>query len=131
MAITYTWHNNEVQVYATLQDIHGHTAENVITGVKFVLRATHDSFIDPLTDELLFRQLSSVVYFDKETMEFGPNDGFISYDDVTLENIDSWVEELIGAEEITRMKLALEIMVNNETSPTYFWARKPDAIEGE
>ena len=131
MALTYTWHNTNVEVYATLQDQHGHERNNVITGLVFRLRATHDSHIDPLTGELMFREISSKMVFDKEAMDFGPIDSFKEYDDVREADINAWVEEVIGAEELTRLKLGLEIMINNEITPTVFWDNKSDPVEGE
>lgn len=131
MAVTYTWHNQHVEVYATLQDVHGVEKNNVITGVVFRLRATHDSHIDPLTGELIFREISSKLVFDKETMDFGPIDAFKEYDDVREVDINSWVEEIIGAEEIVRLKLGLEIMINNEITPTIYWDVKSDPVEEE
>lgn len=131
MAITYSWNNTSVEVYATLQDQHGHEKNNVITGLVFRLRATHDTHIDPLTGELLFRELASKIAFDKEAMDFGPIDSFKEYDDVREEDINAWVEEYIGAEEIVRLKLGLEIMINNEITPTVFWDVKSDPVEGE
>jgi len=131
MAITYSWNNTQVEVYATLQDRHGVEKNNVITGLVFRLRATHDSHIDPATGELMFRELASKIAFDKEAMDFGPIDSFKEYDDVRETDINTWVEEYIGAEELVRLKLGLEIMINNEITPTVFWDEKSDPVEEE
>tara|TARA_B110000902_G_C13964963_1_gene458924 strand:- start:169 stop:549 length:381 start_codon:yes stop_codon:yes gene_type:complete len=122
MAITYTWNNNHVEVTKTLQDINGIEQTNVVTGVRFELRGIHSSFIDPDTDELMFRTIGSVLYFDTTSMDLGEE--FISYDDVTLSDIDSWVEARIGAEELVRMKLGIEAMIMEKVDGTKFWAVK-------
>jgi|TARA_B110000908_G_scaffold141142_1_gene168623 hypothetical protein len=122
MAITYTWNNNHVEVTKTLQDINGIEQTNVVTGVRFELRGIHGSFIDPDTDELMFRTIGSVLYFDTTSMDLGEE--FISYDDVTLSDIDSWVEARIGAEELVRMKLGIEAMIMEKVDGTKFWAVK-------
>ena len=122
MAITYTWNNNHVEVTKTLQDINGIEQTNVVTGVRFELRGIHGSFIDPDTDELMFRTIGSVLYFDTTSMDLGEE--FISYDDVTLSDIDSWVEARIGAEELVRMKLGIEAMNMEKVDGTKFWAVK-------
>lgn len=122
MAIAYTWNNNHVEVTKTVQDINGIEQSNVVTGVRFELVGTHDSFIDPDTDELMFRTIGSVIYFDTASMNLGEE--FIAYDDVQLSDIDTWVESYIGAEEFVRMKLGIEAMIMEKVNGTKFWAFK-------
>lgn len=122
MAIAYTWNNNHVEVTKTLQDINGVEQSNVVTGVRFELVGTHDSFIDPDTEELMFRTIGSVIYFDTGTIDLGEE--FIAYDDVKLSDIDAWVEAYIGAEEFVRMKLGIEAMIMEKVDGTKFWAVK-------
>ena len=90
--------------------------------MRFELVGTHDSFIDPDTEELIFRTIGSVIYFDTTAMDLGEE--FIAYDDVQLSNIDAWVESYIGAEEFVRMKLGIEAMIMEKVNGTKFWAFK-------
>ena len=122
MAIAYTWNNNHVEVTKTLQDINGIEQSNVVTGVRFELVGTHDSFIDPDTEELMFRTIGSVIYFDTGAIDLGEE--FIAYDDVKLSDLDAWVEAYIGAEEFVRMKLGIEAMIMEKVDGTKFWAVK-------
>lgn len=93
MNITYTWTIQSIHVVPSLSD-DGYN--NIVKKIYWSLSATTEQFVsDFITD------VATVDIFSDKS-------NFISYSDLTQEQIISWIHEILGEEKINDMKKLLE-----------------------
>ena len=106
MAISYTWDVNTVDVYPTDGDY-----TDVIYNVHWRLNAT-DTQVDaegnPYTASVYGTQAL-------DTSDFS---NFTDFDSVTSSQVQGWVEDAIGAEEVQSLKDNLDANIAGQINPT-------------
>jgi hypothetical protein len=92
MDIKYTWSIQSIHVIPSLSDGYN----NIVKKIYWSLNAINEQFVSDF--------LTGVATVDI----FSDKSNFISYSDLTEEQIISWVHEILGEEEINNMKKILE-----------------------
>lgn len=119
--IIYTWDNTNIEVHNSLVDSNEVTKDNVITSVQWKFTATHKTHIDPLTGELLFRMITSVIAFDKDSMDFAD---FKDYENITITDINNWILKEIGESGLNSLKSTLLLELESIIEPQSYWTVK-------
>lgn len=101
MAITYVWTTQSMTCYPTYQ---GET--DVVFVVNSTVTATDDS--DPPV--IALKGISVAIIFN-------PNDPYIPYADLTPEIVNKWVQDALGAEQISEIQSALNTQISNIINP--------------
>ena len=102
MAITYTWNCKTVDTYPTKSD-----QADVIFNVHWRLTGVDD------TEDLNSSDSYGVVALDTEDLST-----FTAFADVTEANVNSWVEAILGAEQVASIKTSIDNQIAEKITPT-------------
>ena len=106
MAISYEWNVNTVDVYPTDED---HT--NVIYNVHWRLNAT-DTELDPEGNPY------TASVYGTQALDTSDLSDFTDFDSVTAAQVQGWVENAMGEEEVQSLKDSLDSKIAEEINPT-------------
>jgi hypothetical protein len=106
MSISYEWNVNTVDVYPTDE---GHS--NVIYNVHWRLNAT-DTEVDaegnPYTASV----------YGTQVLDTSDLSNFTDFDSVTSSQVQGWVEDAMGEEEVQSLKDSLDANIAGQITPT-------------
>ena len=106
MAIGYTWDVSTVDTYPTKS-----SKSDVIYNVHWKLTATDNSNQDE--DGV---NISETVY-STQLLDTSDLSSFKAFADVTVSDVQGWVEATIGVDEVTAMKVSLEEQIAKRVTP--------------
>ena len=107
MAIGYTWNVSTVDTYPTKD-----SKSDVIYNVHWKLTATDDTNKDPNDVNI-----SETVY-STQLLDTSDLSNFKAFADVTVSDVQGWVETAIGSDEVTAMKTGLDAKITEMITPT-------------
>ena len=107
MAIGYTWDVSTVDTYPTKS-----SKSDVIYTVHWRLTATDDSNQDE--DGV---NISETIYSSQE-LDTSDLSSFKAFADVTVSDVQGWVETAIGSDKVTSMKASLDAKIAETITPT-------------
>ena len=107
MAIGYTWDVSTVDTYPTKS-----SKSDVIYNVHWKLTATDNSNQDE--DGV---NISETVY-STQLLDTSDLSSFKAFADVTVSDVQGWVETAIGADEVTEIKAGLDAQIAKMITPT-------------
>ena len=105
MAISYKWNVNTVDVYPTDED-----HSNVIYNVHWRLNATDtevDSEGNPYTASV----------YGTQSLDTSDLSDFTDFDSVTATQVQGWVEDVMGEEQVQSLKDSLDSIIADEINP--------------
>ena len=106
MAIGYTWDVSTVDAYPTKD-----SKSDVIYTVHWRLKAIDNSNQDE--DGI---NISETAY-GSQVLDVSDLSNFKAFADVTVSDVQGWVEATIGADEVTAMKVSLEEQIAKRVTP--------------
>lgn len=104
MAIQYDWHISRLDA-----KINQDEKSNVIYYVHWVLKGWDDSEIDTNENPVYQKTIGGGCKLD------APTDSFIEYDNLTKENVVSWLENKLDVDEL---KQEIANKINQQKNPT-------------
>ena len=107
MAIGYTWDVSTVDTYPTKS-----SKSDVIYNVHWKLTATDNSNQDE--DGV---NISETIYSSQE-LDTSDLSSFKAFADVTVSDVQGWVETAIGSDKVTSMKASLDAKIAETITPT-------------
>ena len=107
MAIGYTWNVSTVDTYPTKD-----SKSDVIYNVHWKLTATDDTNKD--ANDV---NISETVY-STQLLDTSDLSNFKAFADVTVSDVQGWVETAIGSDEVTAMKTGLDAKITEMITPT-------------
>ena len=107
MAIGYTWDVSTVDTYPTKS-----SKSDVIYNVHWRLTATDDTNKDENDVNI-----SETVY-STQLLDTSDLSSFKAFADVTVSDVQGWVETAIGSDKVTAMKAGLDAKITEMITPT-------------
>ena len=107
MAIGYTWDVSTVDTYPTKD-----SKSDVIYTVHWKLTATDDTNKD--SDGNFW----SLYSYGSQVLDTSDLSSFKAFADVTVSDVQGWVETAIGSDEVTAMKAGLDSKIAEMITPT-------------
>ena len=107
MAIGYTWDVSTVDTYPTKS-----SKSDVIYNVHWRLTATDDTNKD--SDGNFWSSYN----YGSQVLDTSDLSSFKAFADVTVSDVQGWVETAIGADEVTEIKAGLDAQIAKMITPT-------------
>ena len=110
MAINYTWNVKTVDV----KEIDGNA--DTVFNVHWRLTGTDDT--NTIKDSQGNDIAASATVYGSQSLDTSDLSNFIAFADLTVSDVQGWVEAAIGAEDITEMKTGLDANIAELVTPT-------------
>ena len=107
MAISYTWDVSTVDTYPTKD-----SKSDVVHSVHWKLKATDDTNKDSNGNNW------STSIYGTQAVDTSDLSSFIAFADLTVSDVQGWVEAALGADEVTEMKASLDAQIAENITPT-------------
>ena len=107
MAISYTWDVSTVDTYPTKD-----SKSDVVHSVHWKLKATDDTNKDSNGNNW------STSIYGTQAVDTSDLSSFIAFADLTVSDVQGWVEAALGADEVTEMKASLDANIAAKITPT-------------
>ena len=114
MAISYAWDVNTVDTRPSLGG-----KSDVVYNVHWRIQATDDdnTFTDSEDNEVNYTS-GSYGSIGISTEDTESNEDFIEFEDLTTSDVQSWVEDAIGSDEVDGIKEGLDNQILEQITPT-------------
>mgnify|MGYP003111024283 CR=1 FL=1 len=106
MAINYTWNVSTVDV----KEVDGNA--DTVFNVHWRLTGTDDANNDADGNP------QAATVYGSQSLDTSDLSDFIAFTDLTVSDVQGWVEAAIGAEDITEMKASLDVSIAELVTPT-------------
>ena len=110
MAINYTWNVSTVDV----KEIDGNA--DTVFNVHWRLTGTDDT--NTVKDSQGNDIAATATVYGSQSLDTSDLSDFIAFTDLTVSDVQGWVEAAIGAEDITEMKAGLDANIAEKITPT-------------
>ena len=107
MAISYTWDVSTVDTYPTKD-----SKSDVVHSVHWKLKATDDTNKDSNGNNW------STSIYGTQAVDTSDLSSFIAFADLTVSDVQGWVEAALGADKVTEMKAGLDANIAEKITPT-------------
>ena len=107
MAISYTWNVSTVDTYPTKD-----SKSDVVHNVHWRLTATDDTNKDSDGNNW------TAEVYGSQAVDTSDLSSFKAFADLTVSDVQGWVEAALGADEVTAMKAGLDAKVAEKVTPT-------------
>ena len=107
MAISYTWDVSTVDTYPTKD-----SKSDVVHSVHWKLKATDDTNKDSNGNNW------STSIYGTQAVDTSDLSDFKAFADLTVSDVQGWVESALGADEVTEIKTGLDAQIAEKVTPT-------------
>ena len=107
MAISYTWDVSTVDTYPTKD-----SKSDVVHSVHWKLKATDDTNKDSNGNNW------STSIYGTQAVDTSDLSDFKAFADLTVSDVQGWVEAALGADKVTEMKASLDATIAKLITPT-------------
>ena len=107
MAINYTWDVSTVDTYPTKD-----SKSDVVHNVHWRLKATDDTNKDSDGNNW------TAEVYGSQAVDTSDLSSFKAFADLTVSDVQGWVEAALGADEVTAMKASLDATIAKLITPT-------------
>ena len=107
MAISYTWDVSTVDTYPTKD-----SKSDVVHSVHWKLKATDDTNKDSAGNNW------STSIYGTQAVDTSDLSDFKAFADLTVSDVQGWVEAALGADKVTEMKASLDATIAKLVTPT-------------
>ena len=119
MAINYTWDVSTVDTYPSYTDSQdpANTESDVVYNVHWRLKGTDDTNVDFTDSEGNDVYYSADVY-GSVGLDVSDLSDFTSFADLTVSDVQAWVEAALGSTEVANIKSDLNAQISAKITPT-------------
>jgi len=119
MAINYTWDVANVDTYPSYTDSQdpANTESDVVYNVHWRLKGTDDTNVDFTDSEGNDVYYSADVY-GSVGLDVSDLSDFTSFADLTVSDVQAWVEAALGSTEVANIKSDLNAQISAKITPT-------------
>ena len=112
MAISYTWDVSNVDTYPSHTDDSDNTQSDVVYNVHWRLNGSDDA-----NNDADGNPVSAGVY-GSVGLDVSDLSSFTSFADLTVSDVQAWVEAALGAEQVQAYKDGIDVQIAEKVTPT-------------